>query len=108
MGNWNFADVWETVAAKVPDAPAQIQGDRVVTWGDFDRRANALAADLVEAGLSHQSKVANYLYNGPEYLEIVYGDFKAGLVPVNTNYRYGPEEVLYPFDKPAAAAVAVH
>jgi 3-oxocholest-4-en-26-oate---CoA ligase len=108
MGNWNFADVFETVASKVPDAPCQIQGDRTVTWAEFDRRANALAADLVDAGLSHQSKVANYLYNGPEYLEAYFADFKAGLVPVNTNYRYGPEEVLYLFENADAEAVVFH
>ena len=35
-----------------------------MTWGEFDRRANAFAADLIAAGLQHQSKVAAYLYNG--------------------------------------------
>ena len=39
MTNWNFADIFEAVAAKVPDRPCQIQGERVVTWGEFDRRA---------------------------------------------------------------------
>ena len=33
MGGWNFADVWETVADTIPDAPAQRQGERVITWG---------------------------------------------------------------------------
>ena len=32
MPGWNFADVWEVVAQQVPDAPAQVQGDRRVTW----------------------------------------------------------------------------
>jgi len=60
-----------------------------VLWRDFDRRANALAADLLAAGLGHQSKVAAYLYNGVEYFELYSAAFKAGLVPVNTNYRTG-------------------
>src|SRR5438093_9969441 len=90
MAGWNVADVWEAVADKVPDAPSQIQGDRTVTWGEFDRRANALAADLLAAGLQQQSEVAAYLYNCPEYLETYFAAFKTGLVPVNTNYRYGP------------------
>jgi fatty-acyl-CoA synthase len=93
MSGWNFADVYEAVAAKVPDRPCHIQGNRTVTWRDFDRRANALAADMIAAGLTQQSKVAAYLYNGPEYLETYVAAFKGGFAPVNTNYRYGPEEL---------------
>src|SRR5512140_2141739 len=69
MTDWNFADVYEAMAARVPDRPCQVQGGRVSTWAQFDARANALAADLLAAGLTRQSKVAAYLYNGPEYLE---------------------------------------
>jgi len=108
MGDWNFAEVWEAVAAKVPDAPGQVQGERVVSWRQFDRRANRLAADLLDAGLTRQSKVAAYLYNCPEYLQTYLAAFKAGLVPVNTNYRYGPEEIAYLFDNADAEAVVFH
>src|SRR5580658_9429961 len=96
------------MAAAMPDRPAQIQGERVFTWADFDRRANALARRFLDAGLSKQSKVAAYLYNGPEYLETYYAAFKAGLAPVNTNYRYGVEELVYLFDNADAEAVVFH
>jgi fatty-acyl-CoA synthase len=108
MTGWNFADVYEAVAARVPARPCQIQGDKVVTWGELDRRANALAADLLAAGLGEQAKVAAYLYNGTEYLEVYIAAFKAGLVPVNTNYRYGPDEIVYLFDNADAEAVVFH
>ena len=108
MPVWNFADVWEEVAAAVPDRPAQIQGERVLSWRDFDRRSNALARHLLDAGLQHQSKVAAYLTNCPEYLETYYAAFKAGLAPVNTNYRYGPEELFYLFDNADAEAIVFH
>jgi 3-oxocholest-4-en-26-oate---CoA ligase len=73
-----------------------------------NRRANALAADLLAAGLGHQAKVAAYLWNGPEYLETYFGAFKVGLVPVNTNYRYGAEEIRYLFENSDAEAVVFH
>jgi len=63
---WSYANVWEPIAAAIPDRPAQIRGSRQLTWGDFDRRANALARRLLDLGLGRQSKVAAYLYNGPE------------------------------------------
>lgn len=105
---WTFAAVWEAIAAKQPDHPALVQGDRVVTWGQFDARADALAAHLVANGLSADAKVAAYLYNGPEYLETYYAAFKAGMAPLNTNYRYGGDELTYLFDNADAEAVVFH
>ena len=108
MSGWNFADVYEAVARHAPERPCQVCGDRVVTWGEFDRRADALAADLLAAGLGHQAKVAAYLQNGVEYLEVYVAAFKAGMAPVNTNYRYGPDEITYLWDNADAEAVVFH
>lgn len=108
MSAWTFADVWEAIAARQPDHPALIQGDRVVTWGQFDARADALAAHLVAQGVTADAKVAAYLYNGPEYLETYYAAFKAGVAPINTNYRYGGDELTYLFDNADAQAVIFH
>ena len=108
MSAWTFADVWEAIAARQPDHPALVQGDRVVSWGQFDARADALAAHLVESGLSPDAKVAAYLFNGPEYLETYYAAFKAGMAPLNTNYRYGGDELVYLFDNADAEAVVFH
>ncbi len=105
---WNFADVWDVAAEVLPDSPAQIQGDRRFSWAEFARRASGLARSLVEAGLKEQSKVAQYLYNCPEYLESVYAAFKAGLVPVNTNYRYEDRELLYLWDNSDTEAIVFH
>jgi fatty-acyl-CoA synthase len=105
---WNYANLWESVAKATPDRPALIHGDKTIAWKDFDSRANALAKAMVEAGLSKQSKVAAYLYNGPEYIETYFAAFKAGLVPFNTNYRYGGDELTYLFDNADAEAVVFH
>lgn len=108
MSSWTFADVWEAIAAAQPDHPAHIQGERMLTWGQFDARSDALAAHLIGAGLDRQAKVAAFLYNGPEYLETYFAAFKGGFAPVNTNYRYGPEELFYLFDNADAQAVVFH
>ena len=105
---WTLADVWEAIAASQPERPALIQADRVISWAEFDARADALAAHFIARGMSHQAKVAGYLYNGPEYLESYFAAFKGGFAPVNTNYRYGPEEVRYLFDNADAEAVVFH
>jgi len=105
---FTYADVYEQVAGAQPERPAVVQGDRTITWGQFDARADALAADFLAAGLQHQSKVAAYLYNAPEYLETYYAAFKAGLAPFNVNYRYGADELLYLLDNADAEAVVFH
>jgi fatty-acyl-CoA synthase len=105
---WNFADVWEVVADTRPDTPATIHGGRRLTWAEHDRRADGVAQALLDAGVAKQDKVAQYLYNGPEYLESVFASMKAGLVPVNTNYRYGDEELVYLWDNADAVAVMFH
>ena len=108
MTGWNFADVYEAVAARVPERPCQVQGERTITWAQFDARADALAADFLDAGLTQQSKVAAYLYNCPEYLETYVAAFKGGFAPVNTNYRYAHDEIVYLFSNADAEAVVFH
>ncbi|MGI8711097.1 MAG: acyl-CoA synthetase [Acidimicrobiales bacterium] len=108
MAGWNYAEIWEVIAAQVPDSPAQRQGARSFTWRQFDERANGIAHHLLEAGATEQDKVAQYLYNCPEYLESMYATFKAGLVPVNTNYRYADDELVYLWDNADAVAVVFH
>ena len=106
--NWNFADVWEVVAEVHPERTVITQGDDRITWREFDGRADGVAAALVDAGLGRQAKVAQYLYNSPEYLESLYGAFKAGMVPVNTNYRYTEDELAYLWDNADVEAVVFH
>ncbi len=108
MSTWNYADVWETVADELPDAPALVHGGRVRTWGAFDRRADGLARWFLGSGVSRQDKVALYLYNCSEYLEATFACFKIGLVPINTNYRYADDELVYLWENADSVAVVFH
>ena len=106
---WNFADLWETIAANLGDALAQQQGDRQISWTETNRRANGVARALLAApGVAEQDKVAHYLYNSPEYLESTFAAFKAGYATVNTNYRYAAEELVYLWDNGDVTAVVFH
>ncbi len=108
MPGWTFVEFWEHAADSIPDAPFAKQGDRVVTWGEADRRADGIARTLLDQGAAKQDKVAQYLYNCPEYVESQFACFKASLVPVNTNYRYTADELLYLWDNADAVAVVFH
>ena len=113
MAAWNFATVWDTVAQAHPDRIAlahiaRAPGNRRLDWRSMERRAAGVAATLCGAGLGRGDKVALYLHNAPEYLEAAYAAMKAGLVPVNTNYRYVADELLYLWTNADAAAVVFH
>ncbi len=103
--DWNMADIWEAVAGVIPDEPALIHEERTVTWAEFDRRSNALARRLIEGGAKTGDKVSIYSYNRTEWMESVAAAFKARLVPVNVNFRYKDEELLYLFDNSDSVAV---
>ncbi len=108
MTDWNYADVWETVADVQPDAIAITQGGRNVSWDAFDRGADGIAQFLLDLGVAQQDKVAVYLYNSPEYMQASFAAMKVGLVPVNTNYRYGDDELSYLWENADAVAVVFH
>lgn len=93
--DWNLATCLERVAAHRPDRDALIQGDRRLTWAELDGGADRVARGLLGLGCARQARVAQLMSNCVEYLESVLACLKASLVPVNTNYRYGPDELAY-------------
>ena len=108
MQRWNFADIFEQVAIAQPDAAAVWQGDRVVTYGELLARVDALGVSLRERGAADQDKIGIYLYNSPEYAEAAMASLYARLVPVNTNYRYGDDELAYLWDNADCATIIFH
>ena len=90
-----YASVWERNSDVIPDKIALICGNNEVTWKEYDNRAARLASLLSEAGLGDDSKVGLYLHNSNEYLEAQYSVFKIKGVPINVNYRYKEEELIY-------------
>jgi fatty-acyl-CoA synthase len=106
--DWNFATLWESVTDAIPDRVAIVQGERRLTWTEFDDRAARLATAFGAAGLKPGSKVASYLYNGNEYLEGLYATFKMRGVAVNVNYRYTEDELVYLLDNSDAEALLFH
>ena len=102
---WCFAELFETVAALVPEQVALIHGETRRTWREYDERAGRFAGALAAAGVGHDTKVGLYGYNSNEYLEAQFGVFKRRAVPVNVNYRYVEHELLYLLDNADAEAI---
>lgn len=104
----HFATIWESIADVVPDHLAIVHGKRQISWREYDDRSARLAHVLLDAGLSSGSKVAMFMYNCPEYVETQFGALKIRAVPVNVNYRYLDDELLYLLDNADAEAIVFH
>ena len=100
-----FANVWERVSDAVGDEIALINGNTKLSWTSFDEKAAKIATILEEHGLRSDSKVGIYLHNSNEYLEAQYGVFKIEGVPINVNYRYKENELIYLLDNSDAEAI---
>lgn len=95
----SYGDVFDAVAEAVRPQDAAVICDGVaLAWDEFAARTNAFARALIGRGLKPGAKVAQYMRNSPDYAITFVGAFKARMVPVNVNYRYGPEELHYLFD----------
>jgi acyl-CoA synthetase (AMP-forming)/AMP-acid ligase II len=92
---FNLADLFERVVDRVPQRIALICGDKRATFLEVEKRANQLAHHLTARGIRAGDPIGLYLYNGNEYLEAMWACFKIRAVPVNVNYRYIDEELLY-------------
>ncbi|MCE9650158.1 MAG: acyl-CoA synthetase [Parvibaculum sp.] len=103
---WNFGDILDAISPVLPqDAPALVHGTRKITWGQTTKRSNNLARALIERGAKPGDKLAFYMRNRPEYVELLAAAYKARLTHVNVNYRYKADEVFYIFDNSDAQTV---
>ena len=103
--HFNLADLFELVAAEVPDRTALVAGEVRLTFGELDARTNRLARHFVDRGLQPGAKVAIYAWNRAEWVEAFLAAFKARLIPINVNYRYIAHELRYLFDNADAEAL---
>ncbi|MET0994280.1 MAG: AMP-binding protein [Mycobacterium sp.] len=104
----HYAEIIEGYADRAPDAVALVHGDTRHTWAEFEERSARLAAAFTAAGLRPGSKVGLLLYNGPEYYEGFLAALKARMVPINVNYRYLDDELVYLLDDSDAEALVFH
>ncbi len=104
----NLASLWEVVADRLPEKIALIHGERSVSFRAFEDRAARLAAAFAARGVGRDAKVGMYLFNCSEYLETAFAAMKLRAAPVNVNYRYLEEELLYLIENSDAEVLVYH
>jgi fatty-acyl-CoA synthase/long-chain acyl-CoA synthetase len=100
-------DILAAHAARHPDKPALIEGDRVWSWAELVERRNRLGHALLGLGIEPGATVIVYAANSLEHYLASTGARAAGLIPAPMNHRLVAEEVAYILDHSDAAAVFV-
>ncbi len=108
MRSYQIADLFEAVADTVPDTTAIVCGDQRISYGELDRRATRLANYFRSRGIGRGDHIGTYLYNGIEYTTAMLAAFKISAVPININYRYVEEELVYLFTNADLKGVVHH
>ncbi|MDZ8275040.1 AMP-binding protein [Microbacterium aquimaris] len=95
---------WEWAAAE-PERPALRFRDETISFGRLVGRANQLARELRERGVTRESVVAALLLNGPEYFELslAAGQIGAYLLPIN--WHLTPDEIVYILEDSGASVL---
>jgi long-chain acyl-CoA synthetase len=111
----NLADAVRRAASGRPDDRALVvvrpAGDEVITWGQVDRRVDAVAAGLRRlnppARRGFSARVAIVLSNVPEFVDALFGVLRAGLIAVPLNPALTARELKHTLsDSGAAVAIA--
>ena len=93
--------------AKYADKPAYVCMGRTMTYGEWNRLSNALAAWLQSRGLKHGDRVAIMMPNLLQYPVAVAAVLRAGLIAVNVNPLYTPRELEHQLKDSGASAIIV-
>lgn len=103
-----LGEITEIWARRSPDRVALRDREGVeVTYRELDRRSNRLARGLLGAGLAPGERIATWMTDGFEYVEVYLACAKAGLVVCPVNDRHTASEATYLLED-SGARMLVH
>lgn len=121
MGELNLGQVITAVAQRLPDRPALVHGEQTLTYAGLLDRSQRFAGLLADFGLGQfrdraqlsgheagQHLLAQYLHNGPAFVEGLVGSYLGRVAPFNVNYRYRADELRYLLRDAAPGAIQYH
>src|SRR4029453_8984629 len=98
-------DILHPTARRLPDHVALIEGERKTTYAELEALANRFAHHL-RATLPAGAKVTSACNNSTEFVAVIFGILKAGMVWVPINTMLGVADAAY-IAAHAGAALAV-
>ncbi|MBO4481235.1 MAG: amino acid adenylation domain-containing protein, partial [Bacteroidales bacterium] len=90
-----FANLFTEQAKRTPDAPAVVDRDSQLTYGEMDRYSNALAHQLIDFGVKPNDFVCVMLDRMKEFPLSVLSIHKAGAAYTPLDFEYPNERLSY-------------
>ena len=90
-----FANLFTEQARRTPDAPAVVDRDSQLTYGEMDRYSNALARQLIDFGVQPNDFVCVMLDRFKEFPLAVLAIHKAGAAYTPLDFEYPNERLSY-------------
>jgi acyl-CoA synthetase (AMP-forming)/AMP-acid ligase II len=95
---YNIADLFEHAVDAVPDRVGFVIDDERMTFAQLEAAANRAAHHLLDRGVGRGDHVGIYGANSRPWVVAMLAAFKIRAVPINVNYRYVEDELLYLLD----------
>ena len=109
-GYWRgetFSQLLRSRAEAQPDAVAVVGMDQRWTYGELLQKAETAAAGFLALGLKPGDRVVVQLPNLPEFLSVVFGLFRAKLIPVYALPAHRSTEIVHFLTRAEASAYVV-
>jgi non-ribosomal peptide synthetase component F len=90
-----FANLFTEQAQRTPDAPAVVDRDSQLTYGEMDRYSNTLAHQLIDFGVRPNDFVCVMLDRKKEFPLSVLAIHKAGAAYTPLDFEYPNERLSY-------------
>ena len=107
----NLGYFFRDTVRKFPDKTALIDlsgpTPREVGYKELDRRHDQFAALLHQLGLKPGDRMAMSVGNRFEFVEIMYGAMRAGIVPVPLNTKLGADTIEFTIQNSGSVAAVI-
>ncbi|NDV12606.1 long-chain-fatty-acid--CoA ligase [Crenobacter caeni] len=100
-------EVFDKSVARFRDRSAVACMDKVLSYGELDRKVSDFASYLQQLGLSKGSRVAIMMPNLLQYPICVFGTLRAGCTVVNVNPLYTPRELEHQLNDSGAETIVI-
>ena len=107
IGRINVGDSLTRSAATRPGQLAVVDGDRRLTYRDFNAYVNRIAHGLAGLGYERGAALAVASGNSADFLAVYYACAKLGVVCVPVNLGWWPDEVAYVLGHSRARGIVV-
>jgi len=102
----NFGKLIDLTADRLPNKTAVIQGERRISYSEWNHSINRLANALADRGLNQGSFFIICMKNRIEFFTVFFAVQKLGVVPVPISPKTTQAQLKYYFDNTGASGIA--